>query len=234
MPAFFPQGVRGLNAHLSPTRNFLVENFDGGRLGGTTDLEVTKRRQQATNGTARRLEESGRAMKSHIPFAISAFTLAAPAFFSCAQAKPQIKAPAPVVAVQDNEPVRKQIFPDILDDNPIYFGFNDQLLDESSLARLMAIASYMEGQRDTEVTITGHADERGTFEYNLALGDRRARAARDYLVRLGIASNRVFVVSYGEEAPAAEGTSDDDEDAHALNRRDEFMFFTRLTRTAAR
>ena len=154
--------------------------------------------------------------------------LIAPAFIGCASAAK--KTPPPAVTAEPT-PERVRINVDHLDDSPIYFGFNEQLLDDASAAHLNAIATYMDENAKTEVTITGHADERGTIEYNLALGDKRARAARDYLIRLGVSEARVSIVSYGEEAPAIESP---DEGSYALNRRDEFLFYSRLTTTAGR
>jgi len=69
------------------------------------------------------------------------------------------------------------------------------------------------------VTIEGHADERGTVEYNLALGERRAKAAYDYLVSLGVAADRLKTVSYGKEVPLCQQST---EDCWARNRRDHF------------
>ena len=73
---------------------------------------------------------------------------------------------------------------------------------------------------DIRVRIEGHCDERGTVEYNLALGERRAEAARSYLIDLGIDPDRLTTVSYGEERPAVEGQN---EAAWSQNRRDEFV-----------
>jgi peptidoglycan-associated lipoprotein len=70
------------------------------------------------------------------------------------------------------------------------------------------------------ITIEGHCDERGTPEYNLALGERRAAAARDYLVSIGVAADRLQTVSYGKEFPFATGS---DESAWSLNRRAHFL-----------
>jgi peptidoglycan-associated lipoprotein len=73
---------------------------------------------------------------------------------------------------------------------------------------------------DASVLIQGHCDERGTVEYNLALGEKRAKAARDYLVDLGISADRIRTISYGEERPANPGH---DESAWSQNRRAEFV-----------
>ena len=112
------------------------------------------------------------------------------------------------------------------DNTPIYFEFDEQILSAASRTRLQAVAAYMAAHKGVYVTITGHADSRGTSEYNMALGDRRARSAAQYLATLGADSDYVRVVSYGEELPAVLGS---DDSALALNRRDEFQFSTRLS-----
>lgn len=101
----------------------------------------------------------------------------------------------------------------------IYFGYDEAKLTPASRAILDAKAAVLKGATDMHVVINGHADERGSDEYNLALGMRRATAAQRYLIRSGIAASRVEVVSYGEERPATPGH---DERAYAANRRDEF------------
>jgi peptidoglycan-associated lipoprotein len=103
---------------------------------------------------------------------------------------------------------------------PVRFGLDDSQLDADAQARLRALAAHLQRSPGTRVTIVGHADERGTGEYNLSLGEARARAARDYLVRLGINASRVTITSRGEEEPAVAGSN---EQAWAMNRRDEFM-----------
>ena len=81
-------------------------------------------------------------------------------------------------------------------------------------------ARRMQGKAGSRVSIEGHCDERGTVEYNLALGEKRAAAAKDYLVNYGITADRVSTVSFGEERPLdPSGT----EEAYAKNRRDEFI-----------
>ena len=80
-------------------------------------------------------------------------------------------------------------------------------------------ALWLQGQRELRVIVEGHCDERGTVEYNLALGEQRARAVRDYLASLGVAAARLKVVSYGKERPLDPGS---DEAAMARNRRAHF------------
>ena len=98
----------------------------------------------------------------------------------------------------------------------VYFAFDSAVLREPSRAVLRQQAAWLERNRDARVTIEGHADERGTREYNLALGARRADAVRTYLVGLGIAPGRIDTISYGEERPAVAGSN---EEAWARNRR---------------
>src|SRR5262249_11634414 len=103
--------------------------------------------------------------------------------------------------------------------DPIYFDFDMSLIKDASTLTPKTIADYMEKNAGSSVTIGGHTDERGTTEYNLALGDQRAKAAHDYLVRLGVDPSRIKTISYGEERPAKLGH---DESSWSKNRRDEF------------
>ncbi|WP_137679875.1 peptidoglycan-associated lipoprotein Pal [Aurantiacibacter suaedae] len=83
----------------------------------------------------------------------------------------------------------------------IYFDTDQYDIDATDMAALRRQAEYLTQYPSARATVEGHADERGTRDYNLALGERRANAARAYLVSLGIAENRLRVVSYGEERP---------------------------------
>jgi peptidoglycan-associated lipoprotein len=103
----------------------------------------------------------------------------------------------------------------------VYFAFDSFDLTPSTQATLRDNAERMKAHPSYNVLILGHCDERGTIEYNLALGERRANAVRDYLVSLGIERSRIRVISYGEERPAAPGH---DEAAWSQNRRAEFLF----------
>jgi peptidoglycan-associated lipoprotein len=98
----------------------------------------------------------------------------------------------------------------------IFFGFDKFDIDQEDAASLQAQAQWLMQYSNKRATIEGHADERGTREYNLALGERRANAAKNYLVSLGVSANRLNVVSYGKERPAASGSN---EQAWAQNRR---------------
>jgi len=100
--------------------------------------------------------------------------------------------------------------------NTVYFDFDSSALSAASTAMLGRQAAFLKANPSITVTIEGHADERGTREYNLALGDRRASAARDYLIAQGINAARVRTVSYGKERPAMAGSNNT---AWAKNRR---------------
>ena len=101
----------------------------------------------------------------------------------------------------------------------IRFEYDSASLTDEARATLEKHALWLQGRRDVRVTVEGHCDERGTVDYNLALGEQRARAARDYLVSLGIAAERVRVVAFGKERPLDAGH---DEAAWARNRRARF------------
>lgn len=98
----------------------------------------------------------------------------------------------------------------------IYFDTDRYNIDSQDAAALQAQAQYFARYPQVTFTIEGHADERGTREYNLALGERRANAAKSYLVSLGVDANRISVLSYGKERPVALGS---DESSWAQNRR---------------
>ena len=89
----------------------------------------------------------------------------------------------------------------------VFFATNKSSLTTASRATLRKQATYLRKNKNLNVTIEGHADERGTREYNLALGERRANAAKDYLMTYGISSNRISVLSYGKERPVDSGSN---------------------------
>ena len=89
----------------------------------------------------------------------------------------------------------------------IFFATNKSSLTTASRATLRKQATYLRKNKNLSVTIEGHADERGTREYNLALGERRANAAKDYLMTYGISSDRITVLSYGKERPVDAGST---------------------------
>ncbi len=103
---------------------------------------------------------------------------------------------------------------------PVFFAFDSQEIDEEMRATLDTNADVLRRYPNWIVTIEGHCDERGTAEYNLALGERRALAARSYLVQVGVSGDRLRTVSYGKEFPFDPGH---DETAWAKNRRAHFV-----------
>ena len=89
----------------------------------------------------------------------------------------------------------------------VFFATNKSVLTTASRDTLRKQAAWLRKNKDINVTIEGHADERGTREYNLALGERRANAAKDYLMTYGISGSRMSVISYGKERPVNAGSS---------------------------
>jgi peptidoglycan-associated lipoprotein len=98
----------------------------------------------------------------------------------------------------------------------VFFGFDSSTLDDDARATLDRQAAWLQQYPSITVTIEGHTDESGTREYNLALGERRATAAKNYLAALGVNSDRMLIISFGEERPVDPGT---DETAFRQNRR---------------
>ena len=98
----------------------------------------------------------------------------------------------------------------------VFFGYDSSDLDSDALELLQDQVAWLKQNSDVKVTIEGHCDERGTREYNLALGEKRAQAVKNYLIGLGINPDRVSTISYGKERPAVVGSNDG---AWAQNRR---------------
>jgi peptidoglycan-associated lipoprotein len=101
----------------------------------------------------------------------------------------------------------------------IHFDFDRSEIRSDAEQRLMRKVAVMRANPEVRLRIEGHADERGSIEYNVALGQRRAEAARNYLVNYGIAANRLETVSWGEDRPLVRASN---EEAWAMNRRNEF------------
>jgi len=101
----------------------------------------------------------------------------------------------------------------------VYFAFDSSALSPEARATLKNNADKIKQMPSVMIQVEGHCDERGTQEYNLALGERRALSVRSYLIDLGVSGDRIVTVSYGEEMPASQGST---EEAWALNRRAEF------------
>jgi peptidoglycan-associated lipoprotein len=102
---------------------------------------------------------------------------------------------------------------------PIYFDLDSDALSDADRASLDAKAAILNASAGLKIRVAGHCDERGSDEYNLALGQRRAAAAKRYLTQHGIPDASIDIISYGEEHPAVDGH---DEGAWSKNRRDEF------------
>ena len=126
-------------------------------------------------------------------------------------------APAPTPTPMAPQPGSQSHFSSaMMGADTIYFDTDRYNIDNEDMASLRRQAEYMLQYPSSRATVEGHADERGTRDYNLALGERRANAARNYLVSLGVPENRLRMVSYGEERPVATGSN---EGAWARNRR---------------
>jgi peptidoglycan-associated lipoprotein len=102
----------------------------------------------------------------------------------------------------------------------VYFDFNDFSLSEQAKSSLAQNAAWLMNNPGRDVIIEGHCDERGTDEYNIALGERRANSAKRYLISLGVNAAQLSTISFGEERPSVQGYT---EDAWAKNRRAEFV-----------
>ena len=121
--------------------------------------------------------------------------------------------PLDITALEDpNSPVAKRV---------VYFPLDSVEISDEDRDTISAHARLLSGNPDLAVVLEGHADERGTREYNLALGERRAKAVEQLLVLQGVGQNQIQVISFGEERPVALGH---DEEAWRLNRRVEFLY----------
>ena len=133
--------------------------------------------------------------------------------------------PEPVVeekeeVVEEKEEVVVYKAPDMVMQEDIYFEFDKSTLTPMAQDNLLRKAEWLRENPDATVTIEGHCDERGTNEYNLALGDRRAESAKAFLTDLGIDSSRLTTISYGEERPVDPRSM---EEAWEKNRRAHFV-----------
>jgi peptidoglycan-associated lipoprotein len=105
---------------------------------------------------------------------------------------------------------------ELKDKNTVYFAYNSENIQDSYLGIIQSHAQYLKNNPNARIIIEGHTDERGTPEYNIALGERRARSVARYMSNLGVDVNQLSIVSYGEEKPAVDGHN---EDAWSKNRR---------------
>jgi len=112
---------------------------------------------------------------------------------------------------------------DALKEYSVHFLYDSSAVPSADKSKIAAVADYLKNHTDAAVRVEGNCDERGTEEYNRSLGERRALAGREELIRLGIASGSVDTLSYGEDKPLSEGHN---ESAWKQNRRDDFVVLT--------
>jgi peptidoglycan-associated lipoprotein len=136
---------------------------------------------------------------------------------------PPAPAPAPKPLTEEEIFARKTL-EELNKERPlaeVYFDYDQSTIRDDARATLQKNAEYLRRWTTTRITVEGHCDERGTNEYNLALGDRRANAVRDYLVSLGISGDRILAVTRGEESPQC---LESNEQCWQRNRRGAFVF----------
>ena len=124
--------------------------------------------------------------------------------------------PPPPPPVVEPEPEPEVL---VLDLARIHFDFDKSDIRDDATATMTQNAELLLGNPEFQVLVEGHCDERGTVEYNMALGDKRAEAAKDFLIGYGVASDRVSTISYGKGQPLVEGV---DDETWQMNRRDDF------------
>jgi peptidoglycan-associated lipoprotein len=148
---------------------------------------------------------------------VAAMALVLVATAACTKKHPTVMPPNPggtdtvvdtggdsdTVAGPLNEQFRRSVVSDT-----VHFSFDQYDIDAEARAVLDSQAQWLNAHPNTRITIEGHCDERGTREYNLALGDRRANAAKNYLAARGISASRITTISYGKERPVALGSDD--------------------------
>ena len=152
------------------------------------------------------------------------FVIPALLFSVSCQKKVVDATPEPVAEPKEEAPMKKEVpvykAPDVVMQEDIYFDFDKSVLTPTAQDNLLRKAEWLRENPDATVTIEGHCDERGTNEYNLALGDRRAESAKSFLIDLGIDPMRLTTISYGEERPVDPRSM---EEAWAKNRRGHFV-----------
>jgi peptidoglycan-associated lipoprotein len=157
--------------------------------------------------------------------AASLILLSSAALAACAKKPPEQLPPEPGPAYSDNTgsqtgaPIpgsQADFAAQMRGQDTIYFDTDRYNIDSADAAALQTQAQWLGRYPNKQATIEGHADERGTRDYNLALGERRANSAKNYLVSLGVSASRLNTVSYGKERPVALGS---DEQSWARNRR---------------
>jgi peptidoglycan-associated lipoprotein len=121
--------------------------------------------------------------------------------------------PTPGVDVTEAS-LRGGEFSAIPDVAPIYFEYDSANLSDEALAALKSNAVYLREHKDLEVRVAGFCDARGTIEYNLALGQKRAKEVREYYIRMGVSGKSVATISYGKEQPVCSESTEEDRKAH--------------------
>jgi len=113
------------------------------------------------------------------------------------------------IEIDEVESVNQQLTNQLIEvGDRVFFEYDQTVISEEGRDTLLKQAQFLNNNMDISITITGHCDERGTREYNLALGERRASSAKNYLVSLGVDANRISVISYGKEKPSVSGHND--------------------------
>ena len=130
---------------------------------------------------------------------------------------PPLPTPAPNI---EETPVAKEVTISAQDLSDVHFDFDQYNIRDDARPVLEKTARLLNGSPSTRLKIEGHCDERGTSEYNLALGERRAKAVKEFLMAMGVSGNRLSTISYGEERSLCTAHN---EDCYAKNRRAHFM-----------
>ncbi|OGI49045.1 MAG: peptidoglycan-associated lipoprotein [Candidatus Muproteobacteria bacterium RBG_16_65_34] len=138
-----------------------------------------------------------------------------------AQTAPAAPAPGPEAGALADKEKSKEEKEDFLSKRQTHFAFDSSAIDEEARAIIEAHAAHLVAHPDIRASLEGHCDERGTREYNLALGERRAQAVERLMRVLGVAANRIVTVSYGEEKPL---NPEHNESAWRQNRRVEIVY----------
>ncbi len=135
--------------------------------------------------------------------------------------------PPPPEPSGDTSPIEPVQVQDSLDSDPslrqrrVFFGFDSSNVEDDFRELILSHSGFLQGNPNSTITLEGHTDERGTREYNLALGERRARAVRQLLIVQGVSPNQIRFISYGEESPVA---LSHEETSWAQNRRVEIVY----------
>jgi len=159
-------------------------------------------------------------MKISTAMTLAAFS-AALMLAGCSTPKPVAETPPPM-ETHETPPVTSSIVPGSAEDlrvnvgDTVHFAYNEYNIEDNDKSTLQRQATWLQKYPSVKVTVEGDCDERGTREYNLALGARRANAVKEYLVSLGVSASRVETISYGKEHPICTQST---EDCWAQNRR---------------